>query len=143
MSLTKSDKDYEPLQPTPTVGAAALYGGLTVLLALVAFILISSSGYRENAGMTLEKAQRSSRAVLPLVLGLAAASGLLGLQTWLCWHSSRWTVTLGTLCLGLTGIVTGLVPLSFRGYAVSVLLVQAVALGLYLYLKSRAVTQSS
>ena len=134
MSLLRSDKDFEPLEPTRTAWSAGVYGLVAVLLGLLAFVLISSSAYREGGDVTLQAAQERSRAVLPVVIALIASSLAHGIAARLSWTSDRWTIPYAITLSGLTLIAIWWLPSSLRGYAVGVLVAQLLALGLHCWL---------
>ncbi len=138
MSLLRSDKDFEPLEPTRTAWSAAVYGLVAVLLGLLAFVLISSSAYRVGSTVTLQAAQQRSLAVLPVIAALIAAGIAHGVAARLSWTANRWTVPYGLTLNGLTLLVIWWQPSSLRGYAVGALSAQLLALGLYLWLLKRS-----
>jgi len=134
VSLLRSDKDFEPLEPTRTAWSAAVYGLVAVVLGLLAFVLISSSAYREGSDVTLQAAQERSRAVLPVVAALIASSLAHGTAARLSWTAHRWTVPYAVTLSGLTTAAIWWLPSSLRGYAFGVLVAQLLALGLYCWL---------
>lgn len=138
MSLLRSDPDFEPVAPTPTAPSAYLYGALGAVLALLAFVLISSTAYKENAGVTLSEAQTRTRTALPVVLALVGSSLALFVQARLCWTRHRLAVPLGTALIASTAVAAALLPSSLRGYAFAALGLQVVALGVYVWLRARA-----
>lgn len=131
MSLLRSDKDFEPLEPTRTAWSAAVYGLTAVLLGLLAFVLISSSAYREGSDVTLQAAQARSRAVLPVIAALVISSLAHGMAARLSWASNRWTIPYAITLSGLTLMAIWWLPSSLRGYALVALGAQLLALGLY------------
>ena len=131
MSLLRSDKDFEPLEPTRTAASALVYGVVAVLLGLLAFVLISSSAYREGGTVTLQAAQERSRAVLPVVAALIAAGIAHGMAARLSWTSHRWTIPYALGLSGSTLIAIWWLPPSLRTYALGALVAQLLALGLY------------
>ena len=134
MSLLRSDKDFEPLEPTRTAWSAGVYGLVAVLLGLLAFVLISSSAYREGSDVTLQAAQERSRAVLPVIAALIASSLAHGMAARLSWTAHRWTIPYALALSGLTLVAIWWLPSSLRGYALGALSAQLLALGLYLWL---------
>ena len=139
MSLLRSDKDFEPLEPTRTAWSAAVYGSVAVLLGVLAFVLISSSAYREGSAVTLQAAQERSRAVLPVIAALVISSLAHGIAARLSWTAHRWTIPYVLTLSGLTLMAIWWLPPSLRGYAFGALSAQLLALGLYLWLsRSRA-----
>ena len=108
-----------------------MYGSVAVLLGLLAFVLLSSSAYREGGDVTLQAAQVRSRAVLPVVVALIGSSLAHGLAARLSWTSNRWTVRYAIMLSGLTLLASWWLPSSLRGYALAALGAQLLALGLY------------
>ena len=108
-----------------------MYGLVAVLLGLLAFVLLSSSAYREGSAVTLQVAQQRSRAVLPIIAGLIAAGIAHGIAARLSWTAHRWTIPYASVLSGLTIVVIWWLPNSLRGYAIGVLFAQLLALGLY------------
>ncbi len=138
MSLLKSDRDFEPITPTRTALPAAVYGVLGAILAVLAFVLISSTAYRENAGVTLQEAQTRTRAVLPYVLALAASSLALFGAARLVWIAHRHALVVGAALLVLSVAVGWLLPSGLRGYVVTAVVLQVLALGAFVWLRARA-----
>ena len=134
VSLLRSDKDFEPLEPTRTAWSAGVYGLVAALLGVLAFVLISSSAYREGSNVTLQAAQERSRAVLPVIAALIASSLAHGIAARLSWTAHRWTVPYALSLSGVTLIAIYWLPSSLRGYAFGALMAQLLALGLYLWL---------
>jgi hypothetical protein len=134
VSLLRSDKDFEPLEPTRTAWSAGVYGAVAALLGLLAFALISSSAYREGGGVTLQAAQERSRAVLPVIAALIGSSLAHAAAARLSWTAHRWTVPYALALSAVTVIAIWWLPSSLRGYAFWVLAAQLLALGLYLWL---------
>lgn len=142
MSLLRSDKDFEPLEPTRTAWSAAVYGLVAVLLGLLAFVLLSSSAYREGGSATLQAAQERSRAVLPVIAALICSSVVHGIAARLSWTCNRWTVPYAIALSVLTLIGVWWLPSSLRGYALSTLAAQLLALGLYWWLSRTTKTDT-
>ena len=140
MSLLRSDKDFEPLEPTRTAWSAGVYAAVAVMLGLLAFVLLSSSAYREGAGVTLQAAQQRSRAVLPIVLMLIGSSLAHGVAARLTWLESRWAIPYALALSALTLVAAYLLPSSLRGYALAALIAQLLALGLYWWLSASKTT---
>ena len=142
MSLLRSDKDFEPLEPTRTAWSALVYGAVAVLLGLLAFVLLSSSAYREGSAVTLQMAQERSRAVLPVIAALIASSLAHGVAARLSWTASRWTVPYDISLSVTTVAASWWLPSSLRGYAFGVLAAQLLALGLYWWLNRTTKTET-
>jgi hypothetical protein len=135
VSLLKAGSDFEPITPPRTAWAAGVYAALAAVLLILAVLLMSSTAYRENAGVTLEEARLRTRAVLPVVAALAGSSLALGVAAWLCWRERRWAIPFGVLLVVAAVIATAMIPLSLRGYGGFVVLMQLVALGWYAWLR--------
>ena len=140
MSLLRSEKDFEPLEPTRTAWSAALYGFVAVLLGLLAFVLLSSSAYREGSAVTLQAAQERSRAALPVIAVLVISSFAHGIAARLSWTANRWTVAYAIALSATTIIASWWLPSSLRGYALVALVAQLLALGLYCWLNLKTET---
>jgi MFS family permease len=138
VSLLKPEKDFEPLELPCTAWVSGLYAAVAALLGVFAFILMSSSAYRENAGMTLEGAQRATRAALPVVLALLGSSVAFGWQAWLCWRSSPWGFGVGGVLIAATVLVAVVFPSSLRGYVFGAFVLQVVALSGFVWLTRRS-----
>jgi hypothetical protein len=134
VSLLKPSKDFEPLELPRTAWVSGVYVALAVALGVIGLILMSSSAYRENAGMTLESAQRATRAALPIVLSLLGSSLLLGWQAWLCWRSSRWAIGVGAVLIVATLAVALSLSSSLRGYLIGAAVLELIGLSGFVWL---------
>jgi hypothetical protein len=142
VSLLRSDKDFEPLEPTRTAWSALVYGAVALLLGLLAFALLSSSAYREGGDVTLQAAQERSRAVLPVIAALIGSSFAHGVAARLSWTAHSLTVPYALALSGVTLSAVWWLPSSLRGYAFGVLTAQVLALGLYSWLRRLPKTET-